>query len=61
MMGILPMIFNIIRLFIQVILSNFYNYLSAAIALTLILHTKFTTFEMIWSFSIWLEALAIIP
>jgi len=29
--------------------------------LTAIIHTKFSLFEMGWSFSIWLEALAIIP
>ena len=32
-----------------------------AAVLTLIIHTKFTVFEISWTFSIWLEALAILP
>jgi len=33
----------------------------AAAILTLLIHTKFELFEMSWSFSIWLEALSILP
>ena len=29
--------------------------------LTLLMHTKFQLFEMAWSYSVWLEALAIMP
>ena len=33
----------------------------AALILALLIHPKWTLFEISWSFSIWLEALAIIP
>ena len=33
----------------------------AAFVLALLIHPEFTLFEISWSFSIWLEALAIIP
>lgn len=33
----------------------------AAAVLAIIIHTDFTTWELIWSYSIWLESLAIIP
>ena len=42
-------------------LPHFLWILPAAGALTLVIHTKFTVFEMSWSYSIWLEALAILP
>ena len=38
-----------------------YYVIPVALFLTAIIHTKFSFFEMAWSFSIWLEALAIIP
>lgn len=33
----------------------------AAAVLTVLIHTEFTKFEMVWSYSIWLESMAIIP
>lgn len=33
----------------------------AALILTLIFHTAFSPFEFSWSFSIWLEAISILP
>jgi ER lumen protein retaining receptor len=38
-----------------------YYVIPAALLLTAIIHTKWSFFEIAWSFSIWLEALAIIP
>jgi len=35
--------------------------LPAAGVLAILIHTKFALFELSWSFSIWLEALAILP
>ena len=32
-----------------------------AAILTVFLHTEFSAFEMVWSYSIWLESVAIIP
>ena len=40
---------------------HFLYLLPAAGILTLLIHTKFQLFELSWSFSIWLEALAILP
>lgn len=41
---------------------NLYKFIfPPAAALTIVFHTGFTPFELLWSFSIWLEALAIIP
>ncbi len=37
------------------------SYSLAAALLALLFHTRFTFFEMSWSFSIWLEAIAILP
>lgn len=33
----------------------------AALVFTLVVHTEFTPWEMIWSFSLWLESVAIMP
>ena len=33
----------------------------AAVVLSIFIHTKLSPFEMLWSFSIWLEALAVLP
>ena len=41
--------------------SHFLYLLPLAAVLTLIIHTEFSIFEMIWSYSIWLEAFAIMP
>ena len=42
--------------------SNFFFFLNkAAFVLALLIHTSFGPFEFGWSYSIWLEALAIIP
>jgi len=35
--------------------------LPAAMIAALVCHTAFTPFELSWSFSIWLEAIAIMP
>lgn len=41
---------------------NHYKFIyPAALVLALILHSDFTLFDFSWSYSIWLEALAIIP
>ena len=41
---------------------NLYKFiLPPVLALTLLINTGFKPFELTWSFSIWLEALAIIP
>jgi ER lumen protein retaining receptor len=39
----------------------FLLYLIAALLMALLVHTRLSLFELSWSFSIWLEALAIIP
>ena len=39
---------------------HYYLYAAAAI-FTMIIHKSFLPFELIWSYSIWLEALAILP
>jgi len=41
--------------------KNNINNDKAAFVLTVCIHTEFRPFEFIWSFSIWLEALAILP
>lgn len=42
-------------------LPHFMYILPIAAILTLVIHTKFEPFEMSWTFSIWLESLAILP
>jgi hypothetical protein len=54
------MISHILNLYTQVLI-NFSLLLLGALLLALIIHTDFQVFEMSWSFSIWLEALAILP
>jgi hypothetical protein len=54
------MISHILSLYTQVIIK-FSLLLLGALLLALIIHTDFQVFEMSWSFSIWLEALAILP
>lgn len=39
---------------------HYYVYLGAGV-LALLIHTDFEPFELSWSFSIWLESLAIVP
>ena len=56
----LAMDFHILNLYILVLII-IVNYNQVALILTLLVHTEFTLFEISWSFSIWLEAIAIIP